>query len=74
MRACLGGSSGINIAGAMRMAADMGRAYDCYHSVRRYGTRYQMTVQSNSYLRKGLPVSGMVGQKHDIPNVLMENV
>ena len=31
---CLGGSSGINIAGAMHMAADLGRPYYCDHSLR----------------------------------------
>ncbi len=31
---CLGGSSGINIAGAIRMAREMGRPYDRHHPVR----------------------------------------
>ena len=35
---CLGGSSGINVAGAIRMANDMGAgAYDCYNSGRIMG-------------------------------------
>jgi len=49
---CLGGSSGINVAGAIRMARDMGPTILCD-----YGQRYQSKVYNPDFLReKGLPV------------------
>ena len=38
---CLGGSSGVNIAGAIRMAFDMGPGHTIVTILCDYGTRYQ---------------------------------
>ena len=38
---CLGGSSGINIAGAVRLAKDLGRGHTIVTILADYGTRYQ---------------------------------
>jgi cysteine synthase A len=72
---CLGGSSGINIAGAMRMAADMGPGHTIVTIMCDYGTRYQAKLFNPEFLReKGLPVPAWLDKApRDIPNV-MENV
>ena len=54
---CLGGSSGINVAGAMRMAKDMGPGNTIVTVLADYGTRYQSKLFNPVFLReKGLPV------------------
>jgi cysteine synthase len=56
---CLGGSSGINIAGAMHMARDMGPGHTIVTILCDYGTRYQSKLFNPDFLRtKGLPVPG----------------
>ncbi|EKE44060.1 cysteine synthase A [Oceaniovalibus guishaninsula JLT2003] len=53
---CLGGSSGINVAGAMRMARDMGPGHTIVTILCDYGTRYQSKLYNPAFLReKGLP-------------------
>ena len=52
----LGGSSGINIAGAMRMARDLGPGHTIVTILCDYGTRYQSKLFNPEFLRsKGLP-------------------
>lgn len=54
---CLGGSSGINIAGAMAMAKDMGPGHTIVTMLCDYGSRYQSKIYNPEFLRKkGLPV------------------
>ena len=54
---CLGGSSGLNIAGAMRMAREMGPGHRIVTILCDYGTRYQSKLFNPEFLRqKGLPV------------------
>jgi len=54
---CLGGSSGINVAGAIRMARDMGPGHTIVTVLCDYGTRYQSKLFNPEFLReKGLPV------------------
>ncbi len=54
---CLGGSSGINIAGAMRMAREMGPGHRIVTVLADYGTRYQSKLFNPVFLReKALPV------------------
>lgn len=54
---CLGGSSGINIAGAMRMAKDMGPGHTIVTILCDYGNRYQSKLYNPTFLKeKGLPV------------------
>lgn len=54
---CLGGSSGINIAGAIHMARDMGSGHTIVTVLCDYGQRYQSKVYNPEFLReKDLPV------------------
>jgi cysteine synthase A len=54
---CLGGSSGINIAGAVRMARDLGPGHTIVTILCDHGTRYQSKLWNPEFLRgKGLPV------------------
>jgi cysteine synthase A len=54
---CMGGSTGVNIAGAMRMARDMGPGKTIVTILCDYGSRYQSKVYNPTVLReKGLPV------------------
>jgi len=56
---CLGGSSGINVAGAIRMAREMGPGHTIVTILCDYGTRYQSKLFNPEFLRgKGLPVPG----------------
>ena len=60
---CLGGSSGVNIAGAMRMARDMGPGHTIVTILCDYGTRYQSKLFNPDFLReKDLPVPGWLDQ------------
>ena len=54
---CLGGSSGINIAGAIRLARELGRGHTIVTILCDYGTRYQSKLFNPQFLRgKSLPV------------------
>jgi len=54
---CMGGSTGINIAGAIRMAREMGPGKTIVTILCDYGSRYQSKVYNPTFLReKGLPV------------------
>lgn len=54
---CLGGSSGINIAGAMRLARDLGPGHTIVTILCDFGTRYQSKLFNPEFLTsKGLPV------------------
>ena len=54
---CLGGSSGINVAGAIKLARDMGPGHTIVTALCDYGTRYQSRLFNPKFLReKGLPV------------------
>jgi len=54
---CLGGSSGINVAGAIRMARDMGPGHTIVTPLCDIGTRYLSKLFNPEFLReKGLPV------------------
>jgi len=53
---CLGGSSGINVAGAIRLAQEMGPGHTIVTILCDYGTRYQSKLFNPDFLReKGLP-------------------
>ncbi|WP_136441310.1 cysteine synthase A [Pacificoceanicola onchidii] len=53
---CLGGSSGINVAGAIRMAREMGPGHTIVTILCDYGTRYQSKLYNPEFLaEKGLP-------------------
>jgi len=54
---CLGGSSGINVAGAIRLAQVLGPGHTIVTILCDYGTRYQSKLFNPGFLRaKGLPV------------------
>jgi cysteine synthase len=54
---CMGGSTGINIAGAIRMAKEMGPGKTIVTILCDYGSRYQSKIYNPTFLReKGLPV------------------
>jgi len=54
---CLGGSSGINVAGAMRLARELGTGHRVVTILCDYGNRYQSKLFNPAFLRdKGLPV------------------
>ncbi len=56
---CLGGSSGINVAGAIRLARQIGPGHTIVTILCDYGTRYQSKLFNPDFLRsKGLPTPG----------------
>ena len=66
----LGGSSGINIAGAVRMARDLGPGHTIVTILCDYGTRYQSKLFNPDFLRsKGLEVPEWMETSRDIQNV-----
>ncbi len=69
---CLGGSSGINVAGAIRMAQDMGPGHTIVTILCDYGTRYQSKLFNPAFLReKGLPVPEWMDRPApDLPDVM----
>ena len=71
---CLGGSSGVNIAGAVRMARDTGPGHTIVTILCDYGTRYQSKLFNPEFLHeKGLPVpEWMERAARDIPDVFEE--
>ncbi len=68
---CLGGSSGVNLAGAVRMAREMGPGHTIVTILCDYGTRYQSKLYNPDFLReKGLPVPAWLDRPAaDIPAV-----
>jgi cysteine synthase A len=68
---CLGGSSGINVAGAIHMARAMGPGHTIVTVLCDYGTRYQSKLFNPTFLReKNLPVPAWLGQgPQSIPGV-----
>ncbi len=68
---CLGGSSGINVAGAMRMAREMGPGHTIVTILCDFGTRYQSKLFNLDFLReRGLPTpSWLDGDQPSVPEV-----
>ena len=64
---CLGGSSGINVAGAIRLAKDLGPNHTIVTVLCDYGTRYQSKLYNPEFLRsKKLPIPAWLER---IPNI-----
>jgi cysteine synthase len=60
---CMGGSTGINVAGAVRMAKELGRGNTIVTILADYGTRYQSKLFNPEFLRsKNLPVPGWLAE------------
>ncbi|WP_029355328.1 cysteine synthase A [Bosea sp. 117] len=69
---CLGGSSGINVAGAIRLARELGPGHTIVTVLCDYGTRYQSKLFNPAFLReKGLPVPAWLERETAVPNVLV---
>ncbi len=68
---CLGGSSGINVAGAMKMAREMGPGHTIVTVLADYGTRYQSKLFNPAFLKeKGLPFPAWLDRApRDLPEV-----
>ncbi|WP_011580763.1 MULTISPECIES: cysteine synthase A [Chelativorans] len=65
---CLGGSTGINIAGAIRMARELGPGHTIVTILADYGTRYQSKLFNPAFLReKKLPVPAWMEGRSEIP-------
>ena len=64
---CLGGSSGINVAGAIRLAKDMGPGHTIVTVLCDSGTRYQSKLFNPQFLRsKKLPVPEWLERKTNV--------
>jgi cysteine synthase len=64
---CLGGSSGINVAGAIRLAKHLGPGHTIVTILCDYGTRYQSKLFDPAFLAsKGLPVPGWLIERQQI--------
>jgi cysteine synthase len=71
---CMGGSTGINVAGAIRLARDMGPGHTIVTILADYGTRYQSKLFEPAFLRsKGLPVPSWLERKSSV-SIPYENV
>jgi cysteine synthase A len=71
---CVGGSTGINVAGAIRLAKELGRGHTIVTILADYGTRYQSKLFNPAFLReKKLPVpEWLAGKKPKLPDVLQK--
>jgi cysteine synthase A len=70
---CLGGSSGINIAGAIRLAQQMGPGHTIVTILADYGTRYQSKLFNPEFLRsKNLPAPEWLASPAPLPSVPYE--
>ncbi|THF60064.1 cysteine synthase A [Ollibium composti] len=64
---CVGGSTGVNIAGAIRLARELGPGHTIVTILADYGTRYQSKLFNPEFLRgKNLPVPTWMEGKSDI--------
>jgi cysteine synthase A len=67
---CMGGSTGINVAGAIRLAKQMGPGHVIVTVLCDYGSRYASKLFNPGFLReKGLPVPGWLERKAQAPAV-----
>ncbi len=71
---CLGGSSGINVAAAIRMAQEMGPGHTIVTVLCDYGNRYQSKLFNPDFLHaKGLPVpTWLDAPPRDIPGAFVD--
>jgi cysteine synthase A len=64
---CLGGSTGINVAGAIRLARELGPGHTIVTVLCDYGTRYQTRLFNPEFLRsKNLPVPAWLERKSSL--------
>jgi cysteine synthase A len=70
---CMGGSTGINVAGAIRLAKEMGPGHTIVTILADYGSRYQSKLFNPAFLRsRNLPVPPWLAEQRkarDVPYV-----
>jgi cysteine synthase A len=70
---CMGGSTGINVAGAIRMAKDLGPGHTIVTILCDYGNRYQSKLFNPAFLKeKGLPTPPWLTEKREAIKVPFE--
>ena len=70
---CMGGSTGINVAGAIRLARQMGPGHTIVTVLCDYGTRYASKLFNPAFLReKNLPVPAWLERSSGLPGVFEE--
>jgi len=70
---CMGGSSGVNIAGAMALARELGPGHTIVTILCDYGNRYQSKLYNPEFLRsKGLPVPQWLERPVSVPSVFVD--
>ena len=60
---CMGASTGINVAGAMRMARDLGPGHTIVTILCDYGTRYQSKLYNPEFLRAKEPAGARLARR-----------
>jgi cysteine synthase A len=66
---CMGASTGVNVAGAVRMARDLGPGHTIVTILCDVGTRYTSKLFNPAFLReKGLPVPDWLEARRDLPD------
>jgi cysteine synthase A len=70
---CMGGSTGVNVAGAIRLARELGPGKTIVTMLCDYGTRYQSKLFNPEFLRsKGLPVpKWLVDKRAPLPKMFV---
>ena len=71
---CMGGSTGVNVAGAIRLAKELGPGNTIVTLLCDYGTRYQSKLFNPEFLRsKGLPVpKWLVDKRAPLPKMFVD--
>jgi cysteine synthase A len=71
---CVGGSTGVNVAGAIRLGKEMGPGHTIVTLLCDYGTRYQSKLFNPEFLRsKNLPVPGwLTTQRPPLPKMFVD--
>jgi cysteine synthase A len=70
---CMGGSTGVNVAGAIRLARQMGPGHTIVTILCDFGTRYASKLFNPEFLRsKNLSVPHWLTSKTDVPKVFEE--
>ena len=71
---CMGGSTGINIVGAIKLARELGPGKTVVTMLCDYGTRYQSKLYHPAFLReKGLPVPDWLEAEQGLVPTVFEN-
>ncbi len=70
---CMGGSTGVNVAAAIRLAKELGPGHTIVTVLCDYGTRYASKIFNVGFLKsKGLPVPHWLTDTSEVPKVFEE--